>query len=62
VRLLQTAGAIEAAHIPVIATLTLVVNHREPPRDLRASTPVVACTAAAALFFATFAFAYVFTL
>jgi Mn2+/Fe2+ NRAMP family transporter len=62
VRLLQVAGAIEAAHIPVVATLTLVVNHRELPRDLRASTPVAACTALAALFFAAFASAYVFTL
>jgi Mn2+/Fe2+ NRAMP family transporter len=61
VHLLQLAGAIEAAHIPVVAALTLYLNQRALPPDLRASMPVTVVTGAAALFFAAFALMYVFT-
>lgn len=59
VGLLKLAGAIEAAHIPVVAGLTLVLNRRVLPPDLRPSPPVAAATALAALFFAAFAAIYV---
>ena len=52
----------EAAHIPVVAALTLVLNRRQLPEGLRPSAFAVACTAMAALFFAVFALVYVFTL
>jgi hypothetical protein len=58
VGLLKLAGAIEAAHIPVVAGLTLYLNHRFLPPDLRPSWPVVAATALAGLFFAAFAAFY----
>jgi hypothetical protein len=59
VRLLKAAGAIEAAHIPIVAGLTLLLNHRELPAPLRPSWPTVAVTAAAGLFFAAFAAYYI---
>ena len=59
VALLKLAGAIEAAHIPVVAGLTLYVNHRLLPPELRPSWPVFAATALAGLFFAAFAVFYV---
>lgn len=62
VRLLQAAGAIEAAHIPVLAWLTLYLNHRELPEGLRPSRFVVVATALAGLSFALFALYYVWTL
>jgi hypothetical protein len=62
VTLLKLAGAIEAAHIPIVAALTLYLNHRFLPVDLRPSWPVSAATALAALFFAAFAGFYVFSL
>lgn len=62
VRLLKMAGAVEAAHIPVVAGLTLYVNHRLLPADLRASRPVFAATVLAGLFFALFAIVYLFKL
>lgn len=62
VRLLKMAGAVEAAHIPVVAGLTLYVNHRLLPPDLRASRPVFAATVLAGLFFALFAIVYLFKL
>jgi hypothetical protein len=58
VALLKVAGAIEAAHIPVVAGLTLYLNHRHLPADLRPSWPVVGMTALAGLFFAAFAVFY----
>lgn len=60
VSLLKLAGAIEAAHIPVVTAMTLYVNHRMLPSGLRASLPVVIVTAAAGLFFAAFAVFYLF--
>jgi Mn2+/Fe2+ NRAMP family transporter len=59
VALLKIAGAIEAAHIPVVAGLTLYLNRTALPAALRPSTPVVAATATAGLFFAAFAAYYV---
>jgi hypothetical protein len=58
VTLLKIAGAIEAAHIPIVAGLTLYANHRTLPRDLRPSTPTFVATVLAALFFAAFAVFY----
>lgn len=55
VALLKLSGAIEAAHIPVVAVLILYVNHRSVPSALRPSPATVICTATAALFFAAFA-------
>jgi Mn2+/Fe2+ NRAMP family transporter len=62
VTLLKVAGAVEAAHIPVLAGLTLFLNHRLLPGDLRASWPVIAATGLAALFFLGFAAVYFWTL
>ncbi len=59
VGLLKLAGAIEAAHIPVVTGLTLYLNHRLLPADLRPSWPVFAATLLAGLFFAIFATVYV---
>jgi hypothetical protein len=57
VALLAIAGAIEAAHIPVVAALTLLLNRRLPA-DLRPSWPTAAAVGGAALFFAGFAAFY----
>ncbi|MCC7363976.1 MAG: Nramp family divalent metal transporter [Dehalococcoidia bacterium] len=62
VGLLKAAGAIEAAHIPVLAGLTLYLNRQSLPADLRASWLVFAATVIAGLFFAAFAVFYLFTL
>lgn len=61
VGLLKIAGAIEAAHIPVLTGLTLYLNHRVLPPGLRPSWPVFVLTALAGLFFAVFAVFYLFT-
>ncbi len=58
VRLLKAAGAIEAAHIPVVAALTLYLNRRQLPAPLRPSAPVIVATSAAAIFFTAFAAYY----
>jgi hypothetical protein len=58
VALLKMAGAIEAAHIPVVTGLTLYLNHTRLPRTLRPSWPVMGMTAAAGLFFTAFAVYY----
>ncbi len=60
VGLLKLAGAIEAAHIPVVAGRTLYLNRRLLPPEPRPSWPVFAATALAGLFFAAFAVVYVF--
>ena len=60
--LLQLAGGIEAAHLPVLAGLTLYVNHRTLPKDLRPSKLVFALTILSGLFFAAFAVVYFFQL
>ncbi len=55
VGLLQTAGAIEAAHIPIVTGLTLYLNHRILPKELQPSKIIFAGTAIAGIFFAGFA-------
>lgn len=60
--LLQIAGAIEAAHLPVLAGLTLYVNHRTLPQELRPSRVVFGATLASGLFFAAFAGVYLYQL
>jgi Mn2+/Fe2+ NRAMP family transporter len=59
VELLKIAGAIEAAHIPIVAFLTLYLNRRRVPAGLRASIATETATATAGLFFAAFAVYYV---
>lgn len=59
VTLLQIAGAIEATHIPIVAGLTLMLNHRMLAEDLRPSPASTIATALAALFFAVFAGIYI---
>jgi hypothetical protein len=58
VGLLQTAGAIEAAHIPVVAGLTLFLNHRMLSPKLRPRGITFWGTVVAGLFFAAFAIIY----
>ena len=60
VGLLQTAGAIEAAHIPVVTGLTLYLNHRLLPQDLKPSKVTFTATAIAGTFFAAFALVYLY--
>ena len=62
VGLLKLAGAIEAAHIPIVTGLTLYLNHRLLPEELRPSKLTFATTAIARLFFAVFAIIYLFQL
>jgi hypothetical protein len=62
VGLLQTAGAIEAAHIPIVTGLTLYLNHRMLPRKLQPSTFTFWATVIAGLFFAGFAVTYLLQL
>ncbi|MBW4518046.1 MAG: Nramp family divalent metal transporter [Timaviella obliquedivisa GSE-PSE-MK23-08B] len=62
VALLQTAGAIEAAHIPVVAGLTLFLNYRMLPKKLRPTGFSFWGTLLAGLFFAVFAFIYLLQL
>jgi Mn2+/Fe2+ NRAMP family transporter len=59
VELLKIAGAIEAAHIPVVTALTLFLNRTHVPAGLRPSLLTTAVTTAAGLFFAAFAAYYV---
>ena len=62
VGLLKLAGAIEAAHIPVLTGLVLYLNRRFLPVELQPSWATFAATTAAGLFFAVFALLYVFRL
>ncbi|MBE9182478.1 Nramp family divalent metal transporter [Oculatella sp. LEGE 06141] len=62
VGLLQTAGAIEAAHIPVVTGLTLYLNHRILSDKLRPSGFTFWGTVVAGLFFAGFAVIYLLQL
>ncbi|MEL7417636.1 MAG: Nramp family divalent metal transporter [Cyanobacteria bacterium J06555_3] len=62
VGLLQIAGAIEAAHIPVVVGLTLYLNHRILPEDLRPSKFTFGFVVIAGLFFAAFAVIYLLQL
>lgn len=59
VGLLQLGGLIEAAHIPVIAWLTIYLNHRILLKKLRPSKFTIVATVLAGLFFAVFATIYV---
>jgi hypothetical protein len=58
VRLLQAAGAIEAAHIPVVAAIALLLNRRTLPADLRPGAASIALVAAGVVFFTAFAAFY----
>ena len=53
--LLVIAGAIEAAHIPVVALMTIILNRRLLPTDLRPSPASLAMVGVAIVFFAGFA-------
>ncbi|MEG4998507.1 Nramp family divalent metal transporter [Microcoleus sp. B4-D4] len=62
VALLQIAGGIEAAHIPIVTGLTLYVNHRMLPEELRPSKFIWGGTVIAGIFFACFAVIYLLQL
>jgi len=62
VSLLQIAGGIEAAHIPIVTGLTLYVNHRMLPKELRPSKFIWGGTVIAGIFFACFAVIYLLQL
>jgi Mn2+/Fe2+ NRAMP family transporter len=62
VGLLQTAGGIEAAHIPIVTALTLYLNHRILPKELKPSKFIFAGTAIAGIFFGVFAVIYLLQL
>lgn len=62
IALLQTAGGIEAAHIPIVTGLTLYLNHRILPEQLRPSAFVFWSTVLAGLFFAMFTIIYLLQL
>jgi Mn2+/Fe2+ NRAMP family transporter len=58
VALLQVAGGVEAAHIPVVAGLTLYLNRRRLPAAFRPSRAAVIGMGLAIAFFTAFAVAY----
>lgn len=58
--LLKISGAIEAAHIPVVAWLALLLNRRHLHEKLRPNLFSLVMTAGAGLFFAVFALIYLF--
>jgi Mn2+/Fe2+ NRAMP family transporter len=60
--LLKVSGAIEAAHVPIVTGLTLYLNHRSLPPDLRPTWFTFAVTVLAGLFFVAFAAIYLFRL
>ncbi len=60
--LLQLAGGIEAAHIPVVTGLTLYLNHRMLPKELKPSKWSLGGTVIAGLFFGVFAVIYLLQL
>lgn len=62
IALLQIAGGIEAAHIPIVTGLTLYVNHRMLPEELRPSKFIWGGTVIAGIFFACFAVIYLLQL
>jgi Mn2+/Fe2+ NRAMP family transporter len=62
VSLLKIAGGIEAAHIPIVTGLTLYVNHRMLPKELRPSKFIWGGTVIAGIFFACFAVIYLLQL
>ena len=62
VTLLKLSGAIEAAHLPVLAALALHLNRTRLPEALRPSRLSVVGTAVSAAFFAAFAVLYLYRL
>ncbi|GJD17036.1 iron transporter [Rivularia sp. IAM M-261] len=62
VALLQTAGGIEAAHIPIVTALTLYLNHKMLPKELRPSKIIFGGTLIAGIFFGVFAIIYLLQL
>jgi Mn2+/Fe2+ NRAMP family transporter len=62
VSLLKLAGGIEAAHIPIVASLTLYLNWKKLPETLRPSKVAFGATTLAAFFFILFAGFYIFQL
>jgi hypothetical protein len=62
VGLLKMAGVVEAAHIPVVAATILYLNRRQLPKELQPSRFVYLANIFAAIFFASFAVIYVFSL
>ena len=60
--LLQTAGAIEAAHIPIVTGLTLYLNQRMLPKELQPSKFTFWITVLAGVFFVGFAVVYLLQL
>ena len=62
VSLLKLAGAIEAAHIPIVAGLTLYLNKSNLPKSLQPSGLAFVATAFAAIFFVFFAGFYILQL
>lgn len=62
VGLLKLAGAIEAAHIPVVAGLTLYLNKKKLPKPLAPSAISFGMTMLAAVFFIVFAAFYIIQL
>jgi Mn2+/Fe2+ NRAMP family transporter len=59
VGLLKIAGAIEAAHIPIVTFLTLYLNYKELPPGLKPGWFSIIPTILAGLFFAVFAVIFV---
>jgi Mn2+/Fe2+ NRAMP family transporter len=59
VNLLKIAGAIEAAHIPVVVVLILFLNNKRLPEGLKPSMFTFFATAIAGIFFLAFAIIYV---
>jgi hypothetical protein len=59
VQLLKIAGFIEAAHIPVLVALVLILNLKTLPKDLKPSLFTIIMTGIAGAFFAVFAVIYV---
>lgn len=62
VELLKIAGAIEACHIPIVVVLTLYLNRKKLPGELKPSWFTFLCTALAGVFFAVFAVIYILQL
>lgn len=62
VELLKIAGAIEASHIPILVVLTLYLNQKQLPKELRPSKLTFLFTGLAGVFFAVFAIIYIMQL
>ena len=60
--MLKIAGAIEAIHIPIVASIILYLNWTSLPDGLRPSLASLIGTAIAAIFFGLFAAFYVLSL